>query len=125
MEQDFKVSLEVPAVFNVTLFFINHTGEYTSVNFALPPGIYPAERWVETAINDAYSKSLKALKTSTKNLSWRKVTPLEFVRATSPAGQKITVEPKWQPAFSNQFEFEKLPDAPVLNEGTTNDNNSL
>ncbi len=124
LEKPLKVSLEVPAVFNVTLFFINHEREYTTVNFALPPGVYPNPEWLEDTIKDAYRQSLKALVASTKNLSWRKCSTQEFVRATSPAGQKIEVDKEWQKAYSTKMKFEKLPEAPDTKE-VTNDNNSV
>lgn len=121
LEKPLKISLEVPAVFNVTLFFINHEREYTTVNFTLPPGVYPNPDWLENVIKDAYRQSLKALVASTKNLSWRKCSTHEFVRATSPANQKIEVDKDWQVPYSVKMDFSKLPEAPEVKE-TLNDN---
>jgi hypothetical protein len=95
-----EVQLEVPALFSVKLVFINHMGEYTSVDYALPPGVYPAEAWLEKLVEGTYRQSLKALKLSTKDLSWRKCTPHEFVKATS-GGVEVKVAPKWSEAFAS------------------------
>lgn len=100
-----EVQLEVPALFSVKLIFINHMGEYTSVDYALPPGVYPAEAWLDKLVEGTYRQSLKALKLSTKDLSWRKCTPKEFVDATS-GGVQVKVAHKWAEPYSSGKDME-------------------
>jgi len=120
------VVLEVPALFRCILFFINHKKEFTSVEFTLPPGIYPNPKWLEKAIDDAYRNSLKTLKLSTKELSWRKGSTHEFITATAGNGHEISVDREWKPAYSTVLAFEQLPEPPdSLEEEKTLDHHSV
>lgn len=96
-----EVELEIPATFRTQLVFINHAGQYTTVEFGLPPGVYPNPQWMPKLLEGAYRNSLKTLKISTKDLSWRKPTPLEFVRATA-GGQPVKVETKYAEPYESK-----------------------
>jgi len=113
-----ELSLEVPALFQVKLLFINHQGEFTSIDYALPPGIYPCEKWLNTLVDGVYRNSLKALKLSTKDLSWRKCTPKEFVDATS-GGVQVKVGHKWAEPYSSGKDMElEIPEISNEESGT-------
>jgi len=99
------VELEVPALFTVQLWFINHQQQYTYVDYRLPPGLYPNPAWIEHVVETTYRNSLKALKLSTKDLSWRKCTPEEFVKATS-GGVQVDVAKKWSKPFTVAMEID-------------------
>ena len=101
------VSLEVPATFSTTLYFINHSGEGTAMDFALPPGVYPNPRWLEKLITEACRNALKTLKLSTKDLSWRKPTPTEFMKMTAgPTAAKYTFNTKWIEPYTNNMDID-------------------
>ena len=99
------VKLELPATFSITLWFINHSGQYTNVQYSLPPGVYPNPKWLEKLIKDSYRESLTTLKMSTSDLSWRKPTPQEFVTATA-GGANVKAFSKWVDAYSSEFTIE-------------------
>lgn len=100
------ISLELPATFSTTLYFINHNGEMTKMEFALPPGVYPNPRWLEKLIQQATRGALKTLKMSTKDLSWRVPSTFEFFRVTAgPQAANYNVLPKWQAAYSNPMDI--------------------
>jgi len=111
-----ELQLEIPALFVLQLFFINHSGEGTKMEFSLPPGVYPNARWLETLVKDATRNALKTLKLSTKDLSWRKPTPAEFLRMTAgPASEGYKVESKWLEPYSNPMEID-LPEVEEADE---------
>ena len=116
-----EVHLEAPITFAVTLWFTNHTGEMTKMEFNLPGGVYPNARWLEKLIKQASRGALKSLKMSTKDLSWRIPTPAEFFKVTAgPQAKDYMPKAKWQEPYSNPMDVE-VPDVEKPEE--TNGNN--
>lgn len=109
------VELELPALFSCQVFFINGRGEMLAASFNLPPGVYPNKDWVEKLVRKEYNKCLKDLKLNTKDLSWRKPTPHEFVKATA-GGAPVTVVKEWKEPFTVKFS-----DAETLEAESDND----
>lgn len=75
--------VELPAVFSVALFFINHKREMRTISFNCPPGVYPNPEWMPTLIKEATREGARALKLETKDLSWRPLSANEFVQVTT------------------------------------------
>jgi hypothetical protein len=102
-------------LFSVALLFINHSKEVRAISFNCPPGVYPNPEWAPTLIAEASREGLRALKLETKDLSWRKPTPTEFVQI-STRNPKAQAKLKYAEPFSVQLEVDK--------EETPSDNHS-
>lgn len=109
------IPIEAAVIFNASLIFTNYQGQFTTMGFACPPGLYPNPEYVVDLVTEAQREGLKALKMQTNDLSWRLPTPTEFVRFTS-GNPHLQAQSKYAEPYS--VKLEKEPETP------TNDDNS-
>jgi len=115
-----ELELEVPATFHTVLLFTNHSGEFTKMEFALPPGVYPNPTWMPKLIEEAHRNALKTLKLSTKDLSWRKPTTQEFLAVTAgPQAKNYSVNIKWAEPYASKMDL-NLPDVEAAVDDNSN-----
>lgn len=111
------IQIEGPVLFTASLLFVNHQGQYTSVVFKCPPGLYPNPEYIVKLVKEAQREALKALKLETKDLSWRLPSPDEFVKLTS-GGAIISVNDKWAEPYSVKLDVNG--DNEVVNDNNSN-----
>jgi hypothetical protein len=100
-----QVKLEVAAMFQAQLLFVDNKGNRSAMAFMAPPGIYPG-RWLQTLVEEAQREGIKALKLKTSDLSWRLPTPKEFCEITANGQIPNNLNLSWQPAFSVKLDIE-------------------
>jgi hypothetical protein len=99
------ITVEAPIVFNCSLVFTNYQGQFTTMGFACPPGLYPNPEYMVELIKEAQIEAMRALKMQTNDLSWRLPTPQEFVRFTSGNAHMIA-NSKYAEPYSVKLEKE-------------------
>ena len=97
-----EFKLELPALFQATIYFINGKCKVAPFNFAMPPGVYPGT-WLPKLVEDASKTALQQLKVASRDITWRKPTPAEFVKITAP-GQQLNLNKEWQEPYSVELE---------------------
>lgn len=100
-----QVKLEVAALVQIQLLFIDKQGNTSRLAFMAPPGLYPGT-WLPTLVEEAQREALKALKLKTNDLTWRIPTPAEFCRITANDQVPNNLNLYWQPAYSVKLDLE-------------------
>lgn len=99
------IPIEVAALFKVTLIAVNSTGEVRTLDFSMPPGLYPNPAWTVELVKETQRESLRALKLQTQDLSWRLPSPTEFVRITS-GNPLLTAQRDYKEPYTVQMDTE-------------------